>query len=285
MERSSGEEQARASLGTWQETWGGTYVLAVHVVRLQGDEIAVVWHADAMRGYEVRNMNRCRLAIASTFTLGALLAVADEGAAQVGSGDPSSDSYEYVVERARPLALELAGSATGYNNLSVSERTTFEAIMHALEAEGLLRIVKSVAKTWGQGPGRGVDQFRLSVVLVNGAVALLRDQPDFRHSRFGHVKLPDGRVIDPGHWQFLNVDSVRQRRRAGVEQQALLQISWKEENPLVAEIDIDYRRTDDPGHFRPGNSDIRSRTDDGLSHYDLHVQSYGDSLENWWRQP
>ena len=281
MERSRGEAPARAGFGTLQRAFVGSRVLTVRVIGWpQGGDITV-WRTE---GCEVRNMSQYGGAISSAFTLVALLVVSVEGAAQVGSGARSSDSYHYLSERAKPFALGLAGSETGYNSLRVSERTTFEAIMHALETEGLLRIVKSVAKAWGQGPGSGVDQFRLSLVLARGAVALLRDQPDFDHSIFGHVKLPSGRVIDREHLQFLNVDSVRQRRKADLERQASLQVSWKEDNPLVAEVDIDYRTISDSGHNRPDNSDIQSRTDE-VSHYDLHVQTYGEGLDDWWRQP
>ena len=230
-------------------------------------------------------MHRRRVAITSALALAALLTHSLDAAAQLDSGDAAFRSYQHLSERARALADGLAGGEDGYNSLSTSERSTFEAIVHALEAEGLLRIVKAVPKTWGHGPGSGVDQFRLSVVLANGAGDLLRDQPDFRHSVFGHVKLPDGRVIDRRLLAFRNVDSVRQRRKADLDRQASLQISWKEENPSVGEIDIDYRGADEPGHLDPDNSDVRSQTHDGLSHYELHVQTYGEGLQEWWRQP
>ena len=167
-----------------------------------------------------------------------------------------------------------------YDSLLESQRSTFESIVHALESEGLVEIVDRVTAIWGEDSTstQGMDQFRISVVLVGDAVAEL-GRRRYKLSRRGHVKFPDGSRLGDR-----DVDSARQPGR-----RPALQIAWVEDHPTVGEIDIDYRETSildafGLGHMSPENSDVRALVfPSGPSHYDEHVRRYGTGLEDWWR--
>lgn len=191
-------------------------------------------------------------------------------------------SYRYLSERGRGLFASYV-DAEVYRGLGEAQRTTFESIMHALESVSKLEIVETVTAIWGEGHPRwaaGTDQFRLSVILADGAVEDLLRDPNFRENRFlsvvlGHVKLPSGVVVD-----YRDADSVRQRGR-----RPTLQISWLEDDFRIGEVDIDYRENDD-GHREAGNSDVRGHLPrDGTPHYDLHTERYGEGLFRWWGAP
>ena len=71
----------------------------------------------------------------------------------------SPGSYQYLSRPAKALIDGLDGvgdnngrldDAANYNALEESKRTTFEAIMHALEAEELLDLVTGVTAIWGE---------------------------------------------------------------------------------------------------------------------------------------
>ena len=212
-------------------------------------------------------------------TIHASAAVADAQPPTGGSSGVSS-SYLYLSRSAVRLVDQylvskgLPRGPAGYEMLSGTQRTTFESIVHALESQGHLGIVDRVTEIWGGRIGaRGVDQFRLSVLLIPGAVGSLISHRDYKMSVFGHVKLPSGDVIGA-----FDADSVRQRGR-----RPTLQISWLEDDVTVGEIDIDYRENGE-GHMEPPNSDIRGRIDGGETHYHRHVERFGH-LPEWWRMP
>ena len=194
-------------------------------------------------------------------------------------------SYRYLSDRGQTLFDHMA-NANGlpddeqeYNALEESKRTTFETIVHALESVGIDELVQSVERIWGAGDSTdGHDMYRLSVRFTEGADTVLRSRPDFDFERFGHVKLPSGDVIGENLIsKFADVDAVRQVRTRG-QDEASLHLSWKQNNPTVGEIDIDYRRLSDPIHYTAVNSDVRYN-----AHYRLHATTYGAGLVNWWR--
>lgn len=218
-------------------------------------------------------------------------------AVAVGAGVPRAEaqpasepaeppgSYQYLSPRAQDLAnmyLSRQGvpqGAQGYDALDVSKRATFEAIVNALYAQGILALVEEVTAIWGKDPQTddGKHQFRLSVTLAEGAVELLLKHDDYRKDFFGwgHVKKPDGDLA--GWW---DADCVREKSR-----RPNLQISWLEKDFTVGDIDIDYR-TDSEGHNEAGNSDVRASIEDGDTHFDLHVEEYHLPLDlnPWWEE-
>lgn len=199
--------------------------------------------------------------------------------------ETETGSYQYLTEpRRQPLGNFV--DAERYRRLSKTQRSTYESIVHALEAVGRLDIVQVVTAIWGGDPGSndGKDQFRLSVILADGAVEdLLEEGSGFTLNRalrplpfgpvLGHVKLPSGEVVGS-----TGADSVKEDGRV-----PKIQISWLEADRRVGEIDIDYREWHN-GHNHPANSDVTSELpDDGTPHYTLHEEDYGEGLVPWWR--
>lgn len=222
---------------------------------------------------------RCSIAVL------ALALSAPVAASAQPAGGTETESYQYLSEPARRLLGNFV-DAERYRRLTKTQRSTYESIAHALESVRRLDIVQVVTAIWGADPESddGRDQFRLSVILVDGAVEdLLEEGSGFTKDEFGlgpfklwwgHVKLPNGDVVD--HW---GADSVREedRRVPGI------QISWLEGDRRVGEIDIDYRERRN-GHNRPANSDVTDALpDDGTPHYTLHEERYGEGLVQWWR--
>jgi len=188
----------------------------------------------------------------------------------------------WQIDLANPTART---NQLAFNNDSTaeSERTTFEAIVHALEALQIDHLVERVDTIWGVSESSdGRDQFRLSVTLTPGAVEEIRDNEDFDEKRFGgHVKRPNGHVVGRlvvPVWSFFTAvrqtDTVRQVRRGPL--QASVQISWLESDERTADIDIDYLSIWRGNHGKPLNSDVRFG-----SHHEIHEQTFG-RLTNWW---
>ena len=200
-----------------------------------------------------------------------------------------SSSYQYLSEPAKEFVDQLVGDddgqlddAAAYDSLEQSKRTTFEAIMHALDGQGLLDIVTRVTAIWGEEPNsnEGRDQFRISVALVEGVKDRLASVGYVINGR-GHVKKANGDLKDEEY-------SDTARQPGGFPS---LQVSWLVSKPTVGEVDIDYvpyglmsfitfefltRR----GHFSPENSDVRAEVGN-TRNYDTHVRGYG-YLEEWW---
>ncbi len=187
------------------------------------------------------------------------------------------NSYQHLSE-SRKAPLGNFVDAERYRRLTESQRSTYESIAHALDSVGKLHIVQVVTAIWGADPEskKGKDQFRISVILADGAVEGLLADSGFSEAKWlsigwGHVKLPGGEVVG-----FGGADSVRQDGR-----RPALQISWLENDFRVGEIDIDYR--EGSGHNLPANSDVRDKLPDGgPTHYELHVKGYGEDLKRWW---
>lgn len=194
------------------------------------------------------------------------------------------DSYQYLSVRGKELVAPLVENdpAQVYNSWRQSERTTFEAIVHALEALQIDHLVERVDVPWGVSRSTdGRDQYRLSVTLTPGAVEEIRDNEDFTVWSFGgHVKLPNGHVVGRlvAPWSFLTAagqtDTARQNRH--VSPRASVQISWLESDERTADIDIDYLTIGAADHGKPFNSDVRFG-----SHHEIHELTFG-RLTNWW---
>ena len=184
----------------------------------------------------------------------------------------SPGSHQYLSAR----GAELAGGGGLYNSLTVTQRATFEAIIHALESEGIDDLIEGVTRVWGAtSDSEGVRQFRLSVTLDPDTEDRLAARK-YNLTRRGHVILPSGDVIRSD----FDVDGARQPGR-----RPTLHISWLEADPTIGEVDIDYRQFGWRdvfgllgGHLDPDNSNVTWGY-----HYDLHVERYGPGLVQWWR--
>lgn len=197
------------------------------------------------------------------------------------------DSYQYLSVRGKELAVPLVGDdpARGYDGWRQSERTTFEAIVHALEDLKIDHLVERVDVPWGVSRSTdGRDQYRLSVTLTPGAVEEIRDNEDFTVLPFGgHVKLPNGRVVGRlvGALELPHsarqTDTARQNRPRG-SPRASVQISWLESDERTADIDIDYLAIGTANHDKPFNSDVRFG-----SHHEIHELTFERRpLIDWW---
>ena len=93
-----------------------------------------------------------------------------------------------------------AKGAKGYNALSESRRTTFEAITNALQSRGLLKKIFLVREIWGENrdSGDGKNQFRLSVLFVPGTVAHLTSVVSYTNRQLTlSVRRPNAAGIEP----------------------------------------------------------------------------------------
>jgi hypothetical protein len=164
-----------------------------------------------------------------------------------------------------------------FDSMSVSERTTYDAVTHALmnskltDQEGndlgnALDLVSGVERIAGQYYGRGGDQqFRLYVFLVPGAKETLEKSKEFF---LGH----ENTVYHAGY-----PESYRQEGDVPNIQFSL------SEDETKADIDVDYRSSKMPGamfngHLTSANSDVRA----GDNH-DRHTNRWS-GLVAWWQQ-
>ena len=163
----------------------------------------------------------------------------------------------------------------GYDALSTSERTTFDAITHALSRSQLtdaagkslgtaLDLVVGIERVAGQYYGRqGDEQFRVYSQLEPGARQILEQSREFKFSEENivyHVGYPY---------------SYRQEGKV-----PNIQFSISEDG-LRADIDVDYRSSKLPtamwnGHLTSANSDVRAG-----DNYKLHNGRWA-GLVNWW---
>jgi hypothetical protein len=167
-------------------------------------------------------------------------------------------------------------AANGYSLVSVSIRTTFEAITNALSTTNLtdrngnhlgtaLDLVQSVDKVNGQIPrAPGDEQFRMYVLMRPDALELLGKCREF--SRKG-----DNGIFHNGY-------PLNYRQGGG---DPSIQISMSRD-AARADIDVDYRSSRFPaglfnGHLTAANSDIRAG-----NNYRGHLRRW-NGLANWWR--
>ena len=164
-----------------------------------------------------------------------------------------------------------------FDSMSVSERTTYDAVTHALMNSKLtdeggndlgtaLDLVSGVERIAGQYYGRGGDQqFRLYVFLVPGAKETLERSKEFF---LGH----ENTVYHAGYPESYRQDGDVPN----------IQFSLSEDE-TKADIDVDYRSSKMPGamfngHLTSANSDVRA----GDNH-DRHNNRWS-GLAAWWQQ-
>ena len=163
-----------------------------------------------------------------------------------------------------------------YNQLSLSTRTTFEAITHALMTTKLtgksgqptgnaLELVQSIETINGKVPqARGDLQFRMYVTLKPDAWQKLKDSTEFFRDR-------DNTVYHHGY-------PVNYRQDGSAP---TIQISMSKDG-RHADIDVDYRSSKFPralmnGHLSAANSDVRAG-----NNTQRHLQRW-QGLTDWWR--
>jgi hypothetical protein len=166
-------------------------------------------------------------------------------------------------------------SPTEYNQYSLSTRTTYEAVTHALMTTQLtdqsgkpmgsaLDLVEAIEAINGKVPrARGDLQFRMYVVLKAGAVKKLKESQEFFRDR-------DNTVYHKGY--PLNY------RQDGTPS---IQFSMAKDG-RHADIDVDYRSSRIPqglfnGHLTAANSDVRAG-----NNTQVHLQRW-QGLMDWWR--
>ena len=162
-----------------------------------------------------------------------------------------------------------------YNQFSLSTRTTYEAVTHALMNTTLtdksgkpmgtaLDLVESLETINGKVPrARGDLQFRMYVVLKPDALQKLKDSSEFFRDR-------DNTIYHHGY--PLNY------RQDGVPS---IQFSTAKDG-RHADIDVDYRSSSFPtglfnGHLTAANSDVRAG-----NNTQIHLQRW-QGLTDWWR--
>ncbi len=164
-----------------------------------------------------------------------------------------------------------------FDSMTVSERTTYDAVTHALiyskltDDEGndlgsALDLVSGIERVAGQYYGRGGDQqFRLYAFLVPDAKETLETSKEFflgKENTVYHAGYPD---------------SYRQEGKVPNIQFSL------SEDEMKADIDVDYRSSKMPGalfngHLTSANSDVRA----GDNH-DRHNTRWS-GLVAWWQE-
>jgi hypothetical protein len=165
---------------------------------------------------------------------------------------------------------------TDYDQLSLSTRTTFEAVTHALMTTNLtsksgqsmgeaLDLVQSIETIHGKIPqARGDLQFRVYVILRPEALQTLKDSTEFFRDR-------DNTVYHHGY-------PLNWRQDGGAPS---IQISMAPDG-RHADIDVDYRSSKFPqallnGHLTAANSDVRAG-----GNTQRHLQRW-QGLSDWWR--
>ena len=180
----------------------------------------------------------------------------------------------YVADYNRKTGFNVTPEA-GYAALSNSERTTFDAITHALSKTELtdrdgkslgtaLDLVEAIERIAGQYYGRqGDEQFRVFCRLKPGTPEIIEKSREFKFGEENtvyHVGFPHS------YRQAGNVPN--------------LQFSMSEDG-LRADIDVDYRSSKIPasiwnGHMSSANSDVRAG-----DNYKRHNNRWA-GLVNWW---
>jgi hypothetical protein len=174
--------------------------------------------------------------------------------------DLDEDQQRLFEPYAQAYREQTGGSLTAqeyFDSLTISERTTYYAVTHALIRSELtdqsgaslgraFDLVDGIERVAGQYYGRSGDQqFRLYVNLKPGAKETLEKSQQFH---FGH----ENTVYHPGYPQSF--------RQAGREPTMQFSIS---EDGTRADIDVDYRSSKSPqaifnGHLTSANSDVRA---------------------------
>jgi hypothetical protein len=180
----------------------------------------------------------------------------------------------YVADYNKKTGFGVTPEA-GYAALSTSERTTFDAVTHALSKSQLtdasgkslgtsLDLVVGIERIAGQYYGRqGDEQFRVFSQLKPGSREILEQSKEFKFSEENIV---------------YHVGYPHSYRQAGKVPNIQFSIS---EDGLRADIDVDYRSSKLPaamwnGHLTAANSDVRAG-DNHKRHNDRW-----SGFVNWW---
>lgn len=180
------------------------------------------------------------------------------------------------TERFSKTVKQQAKPADVYANMSLSAKTTFNAITHALLKTTLtdqngaslgpaIQIVDKVDRLAGKVNGApGDQQFRIYIELKPGAMDLLSKSREFSRG-------PDNTVFHKGY-------PICFRSKPFVPS---IQVSIARDGK-AADIDVDYRSSKFPiglvnGHLTASNSDVRAGNND-----ERHNNRW-DGLPNWWR--
>lgn len=181
----------------------------------------------------------------------------------------------YIAEYNRKTGFNLTPEQ-GFLTITLSERTTFDAITHALSQSELtgsdgkslgraVDLVESIERIAGQYYGRqGDEQFRLYVRLRPDAKETLEKAKEFsadEENTVYHIGYPHS------------------YRQAGKVPNIQFSLS---EDGLRADIDVDYRSSKLPesmwnGHLTSANSDVRQG-----DNYPRHNNRWA-GLVNWWQ--
>lgn len=224
------------------------------------------------------------LIVAVSFSCATNLVVAraQQPAPQFGGAYSSLDERrqalvkDWVARFVKTTGQPLEPAAFYDDLLSLSAKTTFEAVTHALmttrltEASGAslgdaLAIVEHVDTLRGEvADAPGDRQFRMYVRLVPDAVHTLGRSQEFKRGA-------DNAVYHKGY-------PMNYREQGGVPS---VQVSIALDG-RHADIDVDYRSSSFPlglfnGHLTASNSDVRAG-----NNYDRHINRW-TGFQNWWR--
>jgi hypothetical protein len=183
---------------------------------------------------------------------------------------------DWVTRFAKVTGQNVAPSAFYDDILSLSAKTTFDAVTHALlttpltDASGQtfgdgLTLVERVDTVKGETPGAASDrQFRMYVRLTENARALLARSREFKRAA-------DNSVYHEGY-------PLNYRQQPGTPS---IQVSIALDG-RQADVDVDYRSSSFPvslfnGHLSASNSDIRAG-DNAERHAGRWL-----GYQNWWR--
>jgi hypothetical protein len=221
----------------------------------------------------------CSLAMAA---LAAQRAMTQETQPQFGGEysklDPRRQQLvdNWVSRFSEATGQKVAAGALYDDIVTLSAKTTFEAITHALITTPLtdssgarlgdaLSLVERVEAVKGQIPGASGDhQFRMYARLRPDAVDVLDRSKEFE-------RRADNSVYHKGY-----PINYREQRRVPSIQFSIAPDGRR------ADIDVDYRSSSFPvalfnGHLSASNSDVRAG-----NNYDRHVNQW-TGLQNWWR--
>jgi hypothetical protein len=201
--------------------------------------------------------------------------------AQSKAGRPTSGSLAYsrLKEKQRDLfdrwaAAQRQAPAQAYEQLTISQRTAYEGITHALTRTKLtdqagkpigaaIDLVASLDGIAGEDKGkRGDQQFRIYVRMAPDAERRLIDAREFRRDKDNTIFHKDYPL------------NYRQHRFPSI------QVSMSRD-AVRGDIDVDYRSSRPPqglfnGHLTSANSDIRAG-----GNYLRHIFRW-TGLLNWW---
>jgi hypothetical protein len=181
-----------------------------------------------------------------------------------------------AIQRANLLANANYLPEKSYNELSSSDRTTFEAVTHALMTTKLtdksgaslgvaLDLMQSVEEIAGEKrDSRGDQQFRVYFNLKPTTADTLAKCREFKRDGENTVY----------HFGY----PINFRLQGGTPS---IQISLSRDGSR-ADVDVDYRSSKFPaaiinGHLTSANSDVRAG-----NNYETHVNRWS-GLANWWR--